>query len=246
MEFAENESVGLGVRVARKTGGACVGGGVFCLVVGPEAFETPAAGGLIEARVFDHHVYSAAVAFEDDAALLLSFAQFVHDDRAVREFARRVTVGSLGIREDVVHSLFALGECSAGQDDSGADVYPAAKAVGVLGGFGGAQEADGQRDKHQGERYPSWNAEKSRVRIAGAFCHGRILPRGRTCCIVKNSTSRGDDERRADCIASLSAVLERRYAGEPPKIVDEMRLVEVTAVCGEPRPIHGQSLFDAT
>jgi hypothetical protein len=118
-------------------------------------------------------------------------------------------------------------------------VNPPPESVGVLNGFGGAQEADGQRDKHQGGRCPSSNAEKSRVRIAGAFCHGHILRRVVMRCIVKDSTVPGDDKLLAAWIDNLSAVLERRYAGENAKIVDEMRLVEITAVRGEPRPIHG-------
>src|SRR6202041_922221 len=73
-----------------------------------------------------------------------------------------------------------------------------------------------------------------------------ILPRGMTPCIVKNSTACGDDLYYATCVENLSAVLERRNAGENAKVVNKMRLVEVSAVRGEPRPIHRQSFFNAT
>ncbi len=142
MQLAENESVGLGVCVACETGGAGVLDGTFRLVVGPEPFKSPSARVFVEAEILDHHVDAAAVAFEDDPVLLLSLAQFVHDDGAIGKIARRVSINRFRIREDVVHSLFALGEGAAGQDDSGADMNPATEVVGILHGFGAVQEAE--------------------------------------------------------------------------------------------------------
>jgi hypothetical protein len=139
VELAENEAVGFGVRVARKAGRACILDCVLHLVICVEPLETPTSRIFVEVGVFDHHIDSATVALEDDSVLLLSLAQFIDDDRAVRKIPRSVSIDGFRVREDVVHSLFALGERSAGQDDSRPHVNPAAKSIGVFHGFGSAQ-----------------------------------------------------------------------------------------------------------
>jgi hypothetical protein len=105
MKLAEYEAVVFCIRMARKTGSTRVVNGVLRLVVGKEPLKPPAPGALIEVGVFDHHVDSSAIAFEDDSVLLLGLAQFVHDDRAVGEITGRVAVDRFWICEDVVHSL---------------------------------------------------------------------------------------------------------------------------------------------
>lgn len=142
MKLAEYEAVVFCIRMARKTGSTRVVNGVLRLVVGKEPLKPPAPGALIEVGVFDHHVDSSAIAFEDDSVLLLGLAQFVHDDRAVGEITGRVAVDRFWICEDVVHSLFALGQRAAREDDSGANVNPAPEVAGILDRFGGAQVAE--------------------------------------------------------------------------------------------------------
>jgi hypothetical protein len=114
MELTENQSVRFGVRMAFKARGPGVVNGILQLVVTHEPFESPSSRAFVEARIFDHHVDPSAFAFEDDPVLLLGFAQFVHNYRAIGEVAGRIALGCLLIRKNVVHSLFALWKRTAG------------------------------------------------------------------------------------------------------------------------------------
>src|SRR4029077_3483414 len=120
-----------------ETRSSAVVDGVLSLVVGPEALESPSSGALVEVGVLDHDIDSASITFKDDSALLLGLAQFIDDDRTVAEITGRVAFDRFGIREDVMHALFAFRERAAGKDHAGSYVNPAPEIVGVLDGFGG-------------------------------------------------------------------------------------------------------------
>ena len=141
MELAENQSMRLSLRVAFEARLSGIGNGILRLVVAHEALESPSARTLIELGIFDHYVDSPALAFRNDSVILRGFPQFVHNHRSIGEVTRRVAFDRLLIREDVVHSLFALRELTAGQDHSRPHMHPASKVVGILHRFSPAQDA---------------------------------------------------------------------------------------------------------
>src|ERR1700733_6584673 len=131
--------------MALKAGSPRDANGILRLIVPPEPFESPSSR-VLEARVLDHHVHSLAVALENDPILLLSLAEFVHDDRAIREIAGRIAVDCLLICKDVVHSFFALElRIRAGQDHSSLHVHPVPKAARELYGLRRMQSTQGQQ-----------------------------------------------------------------------------------------------------
>src|SRR5690242_1924042 len=87
MELAKYKSVRIRFRVALKARGSRVLHGILRLVVTPEPLESPSSRAF-KVRISNHHVNSFAIAFENDSILLLSFAQLVHDDRAIPEVTR--------------------------------------------------------------------------------------------------------------------------------------------------------------
>ena len=118
---------------------------ILALVIAHEPFKPPSARAAVTACILDHHVDSAAIAFDNHTILLGGLAQFINDDRSIREVPRRIALHRLLIRKNMMHSLLAFRERAAGHEQPCAYISPASKIFGILHGISPKQGSDGEK-----------------------------------------------------------------------------------------------------